>query len=53
MRPGQAVRARLQDGSGVSVGVSGYQAVTGSFAVYTLSVTSSGAAERIQLEVTP
>lgn len=47
------IRVRLQDGSGVSVGVSSYQAVTGSFVVYTLQVTTTGSAERIQLEVTP
>lgn len=46
------IRVVLQDSGGTPVGTSGYQAVTGSFVTYTATVTTSGTAARIQLEVT-
>lgn len=47
------IRALLLDSGGATVGTSSWQALTGSFAQYTLSVTTSGTAARVQLEVRP
>lgn len=45
------IRALLLDSGGATVGTSSWQALTGSFAQYTLSVTTTGTAARVQLEV--
>jgi hypothetical protein len=47
------IRALLLDSGGATVGTSSWQALTASFAQYTLSVTTSGTAARVQLEVRP
>lgn len=44
------VRVLMQDSGGSTVGTSGWQALTGSFADYTLTVTTSGTAERVRIE---
>ena len=45
------VRIHLLDGSNVSQGVSSWQTVTSSFALYTASVTTTGTAVRVRIEV--
>ena len=45
------VRIHLLDGSNVSQGVSSWQTVTSTFADYTASVTTTGAAVRVKIEV--
>jgi hypothetical protein len=45
------IRALLLDSSGATVGTSSWQTLTGTFAEYTLSVTTTGTAQRVQLEV--
>lgn len=45
------VRITLLDGSNVSQGVSGWQTVTSTYALYTASVTTTGAAVRVKIEV--
>lgn len=45
------IRALLLDSGGATVGTSSWQTLTGSFAEYALSVTTTGPAERVQLEV--
>jgi len=45
------VRIHLLDGSNVSQGVSSWQTVTSSFALYTASVTTTGTASRVKIEV--
>lgn len=45
------IRALLLDSVGATVGTSAWQTLTGSYAQYTLSVTTTGTAERVQLEV--
>ena len=45
------VRFRFLTSGGSDVGVTSWQTVTGSFASYTLSVTLSGTATKIQVEV--
>lgn len=47
------IRALLLDSGGATVGTSSWQALTASFAQYTLSVTTTGTAARVQLEVRP
>lgn len=45
------VRITLLDGSNVSQGTSGWQTVTSTFADYTATVTTTGAATRVKIEV--
>lgn len=45
------VRISLLDGSSVSQGVSSWQTVTSTYADYTASVTTTGAANRVKIEV--
>ena len=45
------VRITLLDGSNVSQGASGWQTVTSTFADYTATVTTTGAATRVKIEV--
>jgi hypothetical protein len=45
------IRALLLDSGGATVGTSSWQALTAAFAQYTLSVTTTGTAARVQLEV--
>ncbi len=45
------VRVTLLDSGGTSVGASSWQTVTSSFATYTLSITTTGIAARIKVEV--
>ena len=45
------VRVLLLDGSNTTMGTSSWQALTTSFASYTLSVTTSGTATRVRIEV--
>lgn len=45
------VRIHLLDGSNVAQGVSSWQTVTSSFATYTASVTTTGTAVRVRIEV--
>jgi hypothetical protein len=45
------VRIHLLDGSNVSQGVSSWQTVTSSYALYTASVTTTGTAVRVRIEV--
>lgn len=45
------VKIHLLDGSNVSQGASGWQTVTGSYADYTASVTTTGTATRVKIEV--
>ena len=45
------VRITLLDGSNVSQGVSSWQTVTSTFALYTASVTTTGSAVRVKIEV--
>ena len=45
------IRALLLDSSGTTVGTGSWQALTGSFATYNLSVTTTGTAARVRLEV--
>jgi hypothetical protein len=45
------VRVTLLDSGGTSVGASSWQTVTASFATYTLSITTTGIAARIKVEV--
>jgi hypothetical protein len=47
------LRIHLLDGSNVSQGSSSWQALTGSYATYSLTVTTTGTATRIQIEVAP
>jgi len=47
---GRQLRVTLLDASGNSVGSSSWQSVTGSFATYDLSVTTTGTATRVKLE---
>lgn len=42
---------KLQNSSSTTVGTSSTQALTGSFATYPLSITTTGAADRIRIEV--
>lgn len=46
------IKATLMDSSNVSVGASTFQSVTGSYASYTLMVSTTATATRIKLEVT-
>lgn len=45
------IRALLLDSSGATVGTSSWQTLTGTFAEYALSITTTGTAQRVQLEV--
>lgn len=45
------VRVSLLDGSGTSQGASSWQTVTSTYADYTASVTTTGAATRVKIEV--
>ena len=45
------IRALLLDSGGSTVGTGSWETLTGSFATYSLSVTSSGTAARVRLEV--
>ncbi len=45
------IRALLLDSSGTTVGTGSWQSLTGSFTTYNLSVTTTGAAARVRLEV--
>ena len=45
------IRVLLLDSSGVTVGTSSWQTLTGTFATYSLSVTTTGTAARVRLEV--
>lgn len=45
------IRALLLDSGGATVGTGSWQSLTGSFATYNLSVTTSGTAARVRLEV--
>lgn len=45
------IRVLLLDSSGATVGTSPWQALTGTFATYALSVTTTGTAARVRLEV--
>ena len=45
------MRITLLDGSNVSQGASGWQTVTSTFADYTATVTTTGAATRVKIEV--
>lgn len=45
------VKIHLLDGSSVSQGASGWQTVTSSYVDYTASVTTTGAATRVKIEV--
>jgi hypothetical protein len=47
------IRALLLDSGGSTVGTSSWQALSASYTQYTLSVTTSGTAARVQLEVRP
>jgi len=45
------IRALLLDSGGTTVGTGSWQSLTGSFTTYTLSVTTTGTAARVRLEV--
>lgn len=45
------IRALLLDSSGTTIGTSTWQTLTASFAQYTLSVSTTGTAARVQIEV--
>lgn len=45
------IRVLLLDSSGTTIGTSSWQALTASFAQYTLSVSTTGTAARVRLEV--
>ena len=45
------IRVLLLDSSGTTVGTGSWQALTGSFTTYNLSVTTTGTAARVRLEV--
>lgn len=45
------LRVHLQDAGGTDVGVSSWQALTGSDATYTLTITTTGVATRMSIEV--
>lgn len=44
---------KLLDSGGTTMGTSSTQAVTGTYTTYTLSITTTGTADRVRLEVTP
>lgn len=45
------IRVLLLDSSGATVGTSAWQTLTGTFATYSLSVTTTGIAMRVRIEV--
>lgn len=45
------IRVLLQDSGGTTVGTSGWQSLSGSFATYVLNVTTTGSAARARIEV--
>lgn len=51
--PSGSLRAVLLDAGGATVGISAWQVVTATITTYTLSVTISGTATQIRLEVSP